>query len=125
MGYRYLFEYLILLLIHISLMNDVENFFNILVSHLCLYFCISSLEKCLFRSSTHFLTGFFVFLIMSCMDCLYILQFNSLSIALFANVSPILTVVFLLYLWLFSFVVQKVLSLIRSYFFLLFLFSLL
>ena len=37
--------------------------------------CVSSLEKCLFWS-THFLIRFFVFLILSCVSFLYILEIN-------------------------------------------------
>ena len=75
---------------------------------------MSSLEKCWVRSSTHF----FFFLILSCMNCLYILEINHLLCL--QILSPILRVVFCLIV---SFAVQKVLSLIRSYLFL-FLFSL-
>ena len=37
--------------------------------------------------SAHFLIGLFVFLILSCMSCLYILEINPLSVASFVNIS--------------------------------------
>ena len=49
---------------------------------------MSSWEKGLFRSFAHFLIGLFLFLflILSFMNCLYILQINSLLVASFANI---------------------------------------
>lgn len=72
--------YLLVVLTCISLIiNDVEHFF---MCSLALY----SLKKCLFISFAHFSIGLLVFLLLGCINCLYILEIKPLSVALFETI---------------------------------------
>ena len=92
-------------------MRDIENLFMCLLA-----ICISSLEKCLFSTLPHFLIGSYIFLELSCMCCLYIFEIDSFSVASFAIILSH-SAGCLFTLLIVSFIVQKLLSLIRSHLF--------
>ena len=68
--------------------------------------CMSSLKKRLFSCSAHVSIGLFVFLLLSCMSCLYILEIKPLSVTSFANIFSH-SVGYLFVLFMISFAVQS------------------
>ena len=78
--------------------------------------CMSSLEKYLISSSTHFLIKLFVIFMLSCISCLYMLPINPLLILSFVNIL-LHSVGCLLVLSVVSFAVQKLCSSVMSHLF--------
>ena len=77
--------YLVVVLICISLiMRDVEHLFMCVSA-----ICTSSLKKCLFKSFPYFLIWLFVFLSLSYMSSLYILEINPCQLFNLLLFSPI------------------------------------
>ena len=77
---------------------------------------MSSLEKSLFSSFAHFLIGLFVFLMLSCISFLYILEINPFSDVSLENMF-FHSVGSLFILFLVSFAVQKLFSLMQFHLF--------
>ena len=97
--------------LHYLMITDVDRLFMWMLT-----IFILSLEKCLVGSSTYFLISLFVFLMLNCMNCLFMLYINLLSVILFANIFSH-SVGCLFILSVVSFALQKLLNFTRSHLF--------
>ena len=94
--------------------NEQGSALRVFIGHVYVVY-----RKCLSGSSVQCLIGLFVFLVLNCMSCFYISKINPLSVVslaiIFSHSEGCLFTLLIV-----SFVVQKLLSLIRLHLFILF-----
>uniref|UniRef100_A0A8D1QL75 Uncharacterized protein n=1 Tax=Sus scrofa TaxID=9823 RepID=A0A8D1QL75_PIG len=115
--------HLMAVLICISLIiRDVEHFLIFFFAYLYIFPGKMSIQV-----FAHFSIGLLAFLLLSCRSCLYTLEIKPLSVASFETIfSHSVSCLFVLFVFfLVSFAVQKLVSLIRSHWFVLLFFLLL
>ena len=103
-------EWLAYWTLSLSIISDAEHLF---MSPSAI--CRPSSEKYHLQSLAHFVLGLYLFLILSCMSCLYVLEMNSLWVSWFANLSSYLEGCACL-LFRVSFGRQMVLRVMKSHF---------